>query len=384
MDFSLIKKKGNVRTIVFSIDTGGVSATVFEKKLERSSIIWHEHFPIAITETPTYGVILDKTKEALTHLAQTLSKHHKLYTPKCEVSILLGSPWHISYEEKIIVNNDKAEKVTDRLIENAIEDSFGTMHPDLVITGKNILSYSSNGYEKVSIVGKVIKDFEISVYVESVQATFKQMTEDIISKYFPHSVVSYTTASFVAAEALKKLYNIKDFLLLIPSYENTELILINNNIINALATLPFGTATIGRKLFKANSSHIFEMIQKTKRYITNDFDNNTMQMATTLLNKEKGPFLRMFEDTVWKMSSSFSISPKIIVFGRTIASHILMEWLKDAKLQNNVDFLTTTDDKNVVNINGKDILDISVENKGTEKLGIGGILSSFYINYLKQ
>ena len=325
------KKKADRYLIMISIETGRVVLNVIELKLSQSANVpYMAHYLMPFDETPTATELSRKVLGTLETAIKDLEKSSSAqFIPGAEVIVLLGSPWHVSWSDKVEINKDKPFKIVRKLIDESVSGAFKAAHDGFDIISRHIMGYKMNGYAMGEPVGRVTSSLEMHAYVESAPQVVLSSLRNLISKHLPHLRIRFTTASFAAVEAVKQYSNLKDFMLILPEYDVTDVILVRGGMIQTSASLPSGAATMARDLFGKDSSGIEEAFTKSNRLLRGELDSKEFTKATNLAEAIKTKLVADLRNILWKMNEFLMLPSDCIVVGDNVASHFIAKWLDE-------------------------------------------------------
>ncbi len=348
---------------VFSIDTSSITLTVFNhKKTGEKELLYVGRLGLELDSLTDAEGLLRIVSKKINMLFDSLVKSSifSILKHTTEIYILVGSPWHIGWNDEVVVQKENDFTVTDDLINTVVKDAFVTAHPELVIINKHISSYKLNGYVVDDPVGRISNTLIIKAYISSVPQDFISKIKNDIQKYLPHNPIKFLSQTGVTHHLLQEVTQNEDCLILIPENEITEVVLIKNRAIFAEASLPFGSAVLARAVFGKKSSGIKESLSKMRRFISGDLDILNIEDIGQKCNEEKDKFLRCFRDVVWKMNNTLVLPNKIFVVGRNIASHFVLDWIQKEQYASKS---LTIDGFSVAQVRGNDILPKIVSEK---------------------
>jgi hypothetical protein len=322
-------KKQSKNIVLISTETGHLTFSIAERHPDLSEkILYVATYPTladsALSGTELARKIISSIDLAfddlLKHRASDLLHH-------ADVVVLLGSPWHISWSDEVLLDKDKPFKVTQALLNDTISKSFETSHSGFTIIGSHVMGYKMNGYAIANPIGKSTKSLTLKAYVESAPREILDPIKLSVQKHVPHSRIYFTTATFAAVETVKAYSNAKDFLLILPEHEVTDIVLVKGGVIETSASVPYGAATLARQLFGKGSSGIEEAFAKSRRLIEGTLGSAEFERTTTLLEQSRECFLVDFRALLWKMNEALLLPGEIYVARASVLSHFITEWL---------------------------------------------------------
>lgn len=274
------------------------------------------------------------------------------------VIVSFSSPWFIFKTREIHISQDTSFVITKTFLDSILlkeeklfEKEFTKGNPELSgdrieIIEKSIVHTKMNGYTVDDVIGKRTKVFDAFMCISAISQSLKEKVEDIVLKHthipkeniimhsFPLVLFSATRDNFESGVGLV-LININP--------EITDVIFVNNNIIESITSFPFGKNTIIRlisKTFKispeiAESQLIMYLSQKINEQVS-----GVMQNLLQDLEKEWAIY---FEDALLTLSPNMIWPKKTFVMVENRVSSIFIEFLKIRKTDATVNFRKNTD-----------------------------------------
>lgn len=359
---------------VFCLETGSVTLVITKKTAQEKKIEYIAKYSLLSDTVPTGDELLRNTLKTIETAFADLHRHRMFSVlNNARVVFLLGSPWHVAWNDQATIKKETKFKVTKKIIDETISDSFSTTHKELEIIGSRIMSYKMNGYAVADPIHKYTDSLTMHVYVESAPKNLLTSLKNSIEKHLPHSYVDFSTYTYGAVRAIQKISGIKDFILILPEHETTEIVLVRGGVIDCGASLPFGSATLARQIFGKQSSGVIEAMQKTKNLVAGTLNTKELEQATVLLTTIKDDFLRQFRDTLWKMNDSLLFPSTIFVGGKSLASYCMLDWIEKEDYANDT---FTVDGFKVAMLGGKDLMMTDSVNKKNKKISFVGAVST--------
>lgn len=337
MKFSFLTRKNKLKhMVVFSVETGFVTMSVVNLKADlNEQIVYVAKYPFTFDESPSGGELVKKVISKIDEAYDDASKNKAVgYINKADVVVLLGSPWNISWCDRLNYNKDKPFKVNDDVIDKVINDAFEHKHQGFRMIGKHVMGYKMNGYIISNPIGKTTSSLELCAYVEYAPEEIIDQIKSRIVRRTPHSRIYFTTSTFSAAETIKYFTNTKDFLLILPESEVTDLVVVRHGIIESTSSIPFGSATLARKLFNKESATIDEAISKTKRFLASDFGSDELEKLRNDIESVKNDFIKIFRDLLWKMNETVLLPQDLYIANSGVLAHFIKDWVEKEDYSN--------------------------------------------------
>lgn len=362
------KASASKHLIIISIETGRVALSILELKPDQTAaIVYIARYLMSFDEIPAATElsrkVLDMVERAMTEVSKGASA--KLLRSG-EILLLLGSPWHVSWVSRVEVSRDKPFKVTNKIIEEAVDDNFSSSHDGFTIISRHIMGYKMNGYAMGNPEGKLTQSLDMHAYVESAPEVVLSSLKNVVRKHLPHLPMQFTTAIFSAVEAIKRSSNSKDFILILPEYDVSDVVLVRGGMIESSASLPWGAASMARELFGKGSSGIEEAFTKSTRFLAGQLDEGELIRATKLAQEVRVRLISSLRNILWKMNEALLLPNACVVVGDNLAAHFIAKWLEDE------DYSTETfmlEEFKISQVSGKDVAPtLAIDIGGQEKI----------------
>ncbi len=355
---------------VFSIDSGSLTLTILEKINKKGiHISYVRKVSLESDKVTSPSDLLRLIKVNLNKIFTEVVKQKVFITLKhsTEIIVLIGSPWHVGWNDKVVIDKDKQFTVTHKLIDGAVRESFIKMHKDLSITNISVMNYKLNGYNIPDPINKITKSMDLNIYISSAPTLFIDEITNTIKYHLPHNKLSFMSLNGAVDTAIGSNSSEKDYLIIIPESKTTEIVLVRNRVIQNEASIPFGGEVLARNLFGDKSFSIQESISKAKRFIDGDLDVSDLDKVGQVLDKSKGDFLNDFRNVLWKMNDSTLIPSVVFVVGRNIASHFILDWLNKETYSSET---YTIEGFKIINIRGSDLVNFGLSKNMKSKKNI--------------
>ena len=211
--------------------------------------------------------MLKATDEVLDELSKT-----KLGKPK-QVFCILAAPWYVSEARRVVLEDKKSFKVTQKKVEKLIlnevevlKKSFNAHYKDIteskaeIIEVKNI-NTKLNGYETDDPYNKKAKKVEISLYVSISAGQVLQTLREKIYKTLRLKNVVFNSFSLAAFDAIRNIHSEKEnFIFVDLGGEMTDVSVVRDGILVETESFPLGKnfllRTISSKLGTVNEDAI--------------------------------------------------------------------------------------------------------------------------------
>lgn len=339
---------------VISIETGSIVLTVVRVTPDsKSHIIYVRTLDLESRTEDTQGDILRRASTKIDEIFREITANKRSYLiSRAKTLVLLSAPWNLSWREKVAIKRDTPFRITRDFIRESVENTFNSKHSDLSIISTHLMDIDMNGYKLENPIGKLTPSVEFDVFVESAPNEALSVIGAAISMHLPHGDVRFSTKAFASVEALVEKSQIKDFVLVLPEYEMTEIIIVRGGVIESCSSIPIGALSIGRGIFGGSIGQR-EIVGKMRRFISGMHHNGDSRGAVMRIDISKSEFLKRFYDVLWQMNASYICPSDVFVCGENPAIHLMVDWISggdyggDASSKNNF---------KVAALSGKDIL----------------------------
>jgi hypothetical protein len=382
MSFSFLQKNNTNKTYaVFCISTSSVTLTITKKSEPVEEVLLVSRLAMELDEDPTADKLLRLANKKIIEIFNQIhkTKSFSYFTHNTEIIIMVGSPWHIGWHDEVSIDKEEAFKVSKTFIDTAINESFASVHNDLVITSINVMAYRLNGYHIPNPIDKITKSLKLDVYISSAPKLFVDTISASIKQYIPHHKLTYLPFNNCLNIALQEILPAKDFIIVSPENEVTEIVLIRGGVILSEASIPFGGATLARSLFGKESSSVQEAIAKTKRFIKGELDMSDLNTIEQKLNTAKSMFVTSFRDVVWKMNNALVLPSDLYIVSKNIASHFITDWITNEEYMSET--MTSTGFQ-IKKIGGTDVIRANAYKNAKSSIPICVAVSSRIINQI--
>jgi cell division ATPase FtsA len=271
MNFFFSNKKKNSLSLVLDIQSGLVRGTLvsFSKGLKPHVIFTYTKF--IKNRTQGNGPLITKIMcKSLHEVLHNISKDglHKANTLGLGSSIksvyyMLSSPWAISQAKKVFINFEKETTVTEKIIKEITDkeglilikefkqdlEKSSTSNIDLLPIEEKVFDVRLNGYSISEFKGKKANKLEVSL---AVSVSSKKILEKISSEV--HKVFHIKNEFFHGALlahyiALRSISpGMDEYISVHVHGELTDIVVVNKGSGVYLASFPFGTYSLFRKL----------------------------------------------------------------------------------------------------------------------------------------
>lgn len=273
MDTKKIHSKKNI--IIFDVDSSSIAGGIFEFNFDvkQECLGARELFTmrkdIINTSHNNFDEFWKRTKNKFTEVAEEV--HLQSMIEIDEIYCNVSAPWSSSQKREISYAKKKEFVFTQELADELIEKELGSplsknldyhKHHVELIDRKTIAVYG-NGYPTRNPIDKKMNEVKIDSLVTVMSEDTKKEFEHIIEKAF-HRIPEFTSNIFMSYyDAQKSLPQHNDAITIDVSGELTEVIIMTNDHLKILGTLPIGVNSIIRKV----ANELGENFSKAKKHV---------------------------------------------------------------------------------------------------------------------
>jgi hypothetical protein len=276
--------------------------------------------------------------------AQALGYNKKLLS---RVHYILSSPWVLSSSKTLKIHFDKDTEITEKFVQNLleeermkIEDKFKesnhnfsgqTFNTDLVFIEHKIFEMKLNGYKVNKYDGRKASSLEISFAATLSSNRLINRINSEVKKILNLKKIEYHSALLLNFIAMRLIVPEKNnFISIHVHNELTDVVVVKDGLASHLASFPFGTSTLLRKI----SAVLGESRETSESTLTLLFsDKLEASQAENLKNKIKPLIQHWYREYVksidYKDDNTFS--PKTIY----LSAHSHVEIFKRILKANN-------------------------------------------------
>lgn len=319
------KKPDTIKNnIIFDIDSASIAAGIFEYAydVKGGCLSIRELYSLRkkITDGSLYSFeefwrrsqkVLQEVSEEL--YTQSLIPIHEIY---CNVS----SPWASSQKRQIVYSKKKpfifTQELADELIEKELSSSLKKnldYHDhDVDLIDRKTIAFRSNGYPARSPVGKEMSDIEIDSLVTVMSRQTKEAFEHIIERTF-HRLPTFTSNIFISYfDVQKSLVNVDDAVIIDVAGEMTEVMIVKNDHLQIIGTLPHGIHHILRAMAKMLGVSISKAHKLAQLLYSSHLEKDYEEHIEEALHKSYSYWLKDFYNFCDEASKK-GLLPKTIV-----------------------------------------------------------------------
>ncbi len=258
MSFFLFKKQPSLSFIFDIRDTSISLAAVRFVKEKKPEIVLCQNFSLNTTgskDNKKYLDLMIKTlDQAILSVRQSLIKIGNKENIE-KYYFFIGSPWSISQAKTIKIIKDKPFEITNKIlsqilvgeeseIEKDIEDT--TSEKNLKILEEKIIQSKLNGYKVEDIYGKKTLDLAVELFVTFIPSEIKDRINFNLNEKIGKNAQKLNHSCILSSYSyLRDLYSDRnDFIYADIGKLLTDIYVVRDDIIFAIASIPFGEENI--------------------------------------------------------------------------------------------------------------------------------------------
>lgn len=323
--------------LVFILESGQILSAIISLKNEKPphflftnrEIISHKH---DLNEERLTSLMLSGLKNT----AEIMSKKGfmeaagKMHTKK-NIHIFLGLPWYTSISNEVTITKEKPFLIGENFISESAQEHFHISNAKLIPLEQKIISVKANGYHLEYPVGKKAKTIDIkSIVNASSENLIKNIEEIVHLSFHDANIVFHTTtqAMFPVASELINKEQKKDFLLIIPEHDISEIILSKNGMFESTISLPFGKYSPVRMISALFKKEKIVTTSVLKLYMEKALSDEKTKEIEGLLKISKDKFQELFKEALWKLSPTVLLPKDIVIADKSLVAKLIGEWIQ--------------------------------------------------------
>lgn len=276
--------------IIFDVDSTTVGGGLFrfeyddKNKIVATTELFVTRQQITNGKEYPFEKFFIQTLQTLKSVAETVHLHSMITIDGiyCNVS----TPW-VSAQKRIIGYSSKKEFIftadlVDELIEKDTDSSLvkniNYSGHDVELIGRHTVGVYGNGYKLRQPLGKKMVDLKMHSLTSVMSTSTKKSFSDVIEKVF-HRETEYLSNTLVSYQNVKKMSPDNDNVIIIDiSGEVTEVLVVKNDNLKHIGSIPVGTYGILRHLRDTLSvpyekaRHLLELHHN--KNLDSDYSNN--------------------------------------------------------------------------------------------------------------
>lgn len=348
------KEKENL-SLIFDIQSGLVrGALVINKGNEPTRIVSVVTKPIEHKPEATSAYLTKEMLKGLSEISERLAQGMK-GSPE-SIHCVLASPWVFSQSKTLTLDFEKDTEITFKMVQNLVEEERRKLeetskisNSDLIFIEQKIFEIKLNGYKVNSYDGKKARSLEISFAATlSSKKLLERINTALIKAMHGRTRPQYHSALLLNFLAMRSLVPERDNFVGVHIHsEMTDVIVVKNGLSAHLASFPFGTETLIRKMVTATKGSL-ETVESTLNLLEEgrletSEENKINKIITPILNSWYEEYMKSVDH-----ENDGAFLPKTVY----LSAHQNVELFKKAIHENNagalnVSFETTSADMHV-------------------------------------
>lgn len=287
--------------LIKTVNDGGIEeihiASVVTKAIsEKTHVINAEHLA-----KKTYKLISD----VIEHLARDAGGKHLN-----NISYVLSSPWIFSKLKTIKIDYEKETEINSKIIGDLVKEEAKN-NPDKADAKpieQRIFEIRLNGYPTVSFEGKRARRLEVSISTSFGSSSFLDKVRAVVDRHIHIKSHSVHSALLMQYSALREiLKNRSEFVYIHAHRELTDIIIVKDGLCKHIASFPFGTSMLVRKVSAATketveaSDSLLSLLQGGK--LNDEQQENINRIITPVINEWSDQCIKSF-DGVFDMNTT--------------------------------------------------------------------------------
>ncbi len=180
------------------------------------------------------------------------------------VHYIFSSPWIVSQSKTVKIKYENDTEITEVMVQNILheervilqsafkkENSSEEHRLDLALIEQKIFNVRLNGYSVESYNGKKARTLEISFAVTWSSQKIQKKIHDAVSRVIHIPREFYHSGLLLHYVALRSLVEKDEYIFVHVHGELTDIVVIKRELSSSIASFPFGTGTLMRKLSHA-------------------------------------------------------------------------------------------------------------------------------------
>ncbi len=328
--------------LVFDIRDSSVTlaAAKFEKN-KKPELVLCQNFPIKAEnendQEKYLAAMFSTLDEAILTIRKSLVQIG--HTEKIEKHFFfIGSPWSVSQSKSITVTKDRPFEITNTIFEKIITgeetETEKSMRQDSFPGGwqvleEKILETKLGGYVIENIFGKKTDDLAVELFVSFIPSKIKNKLYSIADAQFGKHEQNHVGSSILPSYSfLRDAYPDKDnFICADIGDYLTDIYVVRDNVIFAVASMPFGEKDIvqsAAKKTKTSESIVSSSIAIHRA--GNDNGSTQKDFETNIIGQEILVWLAKIGELLSKMVGEFGISKNLFIIPRSELSRFIAEY----------------------------------------------------------
>lgn len=247
-------------SLIFDIQSGVVRATLFSGDGHSKPHIVYISSQILPYKTKVDGTYLATTMlkavgevaSQILHVGFPQAKSLGYTSRINRIHYVMSSPWVVSESKTVKIDYDKDTEITEstirQIINKSVEDSI-KKEEDLIIVEKKIFDVRLNGYSVENYRNKKTKKLEVSFAVTTGSKYVLDKIEGTVEKTLGKKKEDFHSCLLLQYTALRSIFSgMGEYISIHIHSELTDIVVVKRGISSYLASFPFGTISLLRKI----------------------------------------------------------------------------------------------------------------------------------------
>ena len=336
------KKLKEETNLVFVIESGQILSAIVSIKDEKpphflftsKEVISHKH---ELSENRLVSLMLSGVKSGAEAMSKKgfIEASGKMFN-KRTVHIFLGLPWYTSISNETTVTKEKPFLIKEKFIEDSANEHFHISNKELVPIEQKIISVQANGYQLEHPVGKKAKSINIKSIVNASSSELIKSIKEVVNLSFPEIEVVFHTTTQAIFPVASELIGKKDFLLLIPEHDISEIVFSKNGMFESTISMPFGKYSPVRMVSAIFKNEKVVVTSLLKLYMEKSLSENKHKEVDDALKMPKDKFQGLFKEALWKLSPTVLLPKDVVIADKSLVAKLLGEWIQTETWSNSV------------------------------------------------
>ncbi|MFZ2522536.1 MAG: cell division protein FtsA [Minisyncoccia bacterium] len=350
--FSFLKKDKDQTALLINIGNGSIAVASALFNEEKPRFLYTARHSFVMLDKPDAKVLSESVIRTLDEALSAFSTKgydNKYWDYKekrvSKILVVFSSPWFIPKIKHIEIRKDNPFVITEKFLNDILEKEEVVFRDELKVdleekvgsydvVERSIVNVKINGYILKKNIGKTTKNFEAYLRMSVVSTDYVKKVRDIIEKY-THSLeneVIFHTFPFVSFTIARDVFsNSSSFILLDVTGEVTDLTLVQNESIVAVASFPCGRNYIIRQIAKSFNT-TFELAESTLRlFISKKLDDLGIKKIEEVLVNIEREWAIYFENSLLELSPQMVLPYKFFMTADSDVSVVYKNFLSLSK-----------------------------------------------------
>ena len=393
--FSFSSNKKTKTELVCDIGSGSVALGIVELGNEITpKILYTERISLDVNNFKNSAELESSMGRSLSEsLIKVLSYVSAQSIKISHISCFYSSPWFLS-ETRVLKLNQKEPfffkpDVLKKMLAHE-EKNFSKIGPsessaldfeDSLIIERQVTHIKLNGYETHNPFNKRVTDVEASIFVGAISSNVLTSVEDYLKRIFRGVKITHHTfplTSFVSIRNLFEKYS--SFVILDISGENTDVTIVNENMLLDTMSYPLGKKNIVRHIEQDCGLDYSLASSALSMYVRSEINSKKDSNLSKVISEVEKDWLTHFENTIVELSKKTPV-PSVLCI---LADEDVLPFFENVIKKNQFgSHILSGHSFQVISMNTKDLDGKVIYDSSVHKdLFIG--IESLYVNTLSK